>query len=201
MQLTLHSLYFLDCSVPEDKDALGFEVLFSLNEMLSEVFSIMRNLGPHVVDHEWLGEVEFVVREWHCLEVKGHSSAAFDIAELVASSCCVGVSVEESRKWRSVLGEVWVVETCLPLLIEVNDVISLRGEKSSELLVSKDLIEDSNLVDGRLSSLVSNAGSSEEGEESEVQLKEGTLGEHHEAEASVAKEASSPAIVGSSQVA
>ena len=48
-------------SVPDNKDALVSENLFCFDDMLGEVLSIMRNLSPHVVNHEWLSEVVLVV--------------------------------------------------------------------------------------------------------------------------------------------
>ena len=127
-------------SVPHDKDALVSENLLSFDDMLGEVLSIMRNLGPHVVNHEWLGEVVFVVRVWHCLEVKSHHCTTFNITELVATSGCVAISVEEPRNACFILWEEWVVKTALPLLIEINDVVSLWAEQLSELLVLEYLI-------------------------------------------------------------
>ena len=49
------------CSVPNDKDSLASESVLSLDEVLCEVLSVVRDLCPHVVDEEWLSEVKFVV--------------------------------------------------------------------------------------------------------------------------------------------
>lgn len=132
--------------------------------------------------------------------MKSHGCTTLNIAELVASCRCLGVSVEESSHWCSVLWEVWVVETLLPFLVEVHDVVSLWGEESSQLLISENLIKYPYLIHGWFGTLVSNTSSCHQGEEGEVQLPESTLGEHHEAESSVAHEASGPPIVGSVQV-
>lgn len=55
--------------MPEDKDFLGLEGLLRLDEVLGEVFAVMGDLSPHIVDKEWLTEVVFVVRVRHSLEV------------------------------------------------------------------------------------------------------------------------------------
>ena len=132
--------YLGDGSVPDDKDALVSEDLLGLDDVLSEVLSIMRYLGPHVVHHEWLCKVVLVVRVGHCFEVQSHHRSTLDVSKLVATCCCVAVSVEEPRCVRSVLWEVWVVQAALPLLVKVHDVVGLWAEKLSELLVLKHLI-------------------------------------------------------------
>lgn len=48
-------------SVPEDEDSLGLEDIFSLNQMLDGILSVVSDLSPHVVDEERLGEVVFIV--------------------------------------------------------------------------------------------------------------------------------------------
>ena len=115
-------------SVPDDKDALVPENFLCFDDVLGEVLSIMRNLGPHIVNHEWLSEVVLVVRVRHRLEVESHHCTTLDITELVATGGCVAVSVEEPCHVCSVLWEVWVIKATLPLLVEINDMISFWAE-------------------------------------------------------------------------
>jgi hypothetical protein len=62
--------------------------------------------------------------------VKSHGRTALQISELVATSCGVAVSIKESGNWLAVLWEIWVIKTLVPLLIEVNNVISVRSEET-----------------------------------------------------------------------
>mmetsp|Transcript_18193 Transcript_18193/g.21422 ORF Transcript_18193/g.21422 Transcript_18193/m.21422 type:complete len:315 (-) Transcript_18193:21-965(-) len=183
-------------SVPEDEDSLAAEGVFGLDDALGEVLAVVADLGPHVVDEEGLREVEFIVRVRHRLEVQGHGRAALDIADLEAASRRVAVSVEESGNLLAVLREERVVKTLLPLLVEVHDVISLRGEESAQFLVGEELVEDIDLIDGGLAALVSDAGGCDQSGGQEVQLPEGSVGHHHEGEASVGNEGSRPHVVG-----
>lgn len=127
--------------------------------MLCEVFSIMRNLGPHVVDHEWLSKVEFVMRVRHSLEMKCHHGTALHISKLVASNSCIAISIEESCKSCSVFGEVWVIEALLPFLIVVNDMVSFWRKEFSEFFVLEYLIENPDFIHVRFSALVPNSSS------------------------------------------
>ena len=136
----------LVCSVPGDKDSLGFEDVFGLDQVFREVFSIVANFGPHIVDKEWLAEVEFVVRVGHGLEVEGHHRARLNIAEFVATDGCVHVGVEEFGEGLTILGEQRIVEALLPLLIEVNHVVRLYVKQTAQLFVFEDLIENPDLV-------------------------------------------------------
>lgn len=185
------------CSVPEDEDSLGLEGLFSLDEVLNSVFTVVSNLSPEVVYHEWLGEVVFIVREWHGLEVKSHHSTGLNISELVATSSGVAINVEELGEGSSVLGEVCVIAAGVPLLIVVDHVVGLRSEELVKLLVLEDLIEDPNLIDGGLSTSVSYAGESGKSEEEEMDLPDESLVEHKESESSVSNEGAGPSVVGS----
>lgn len=94
--------------------------------------------------------------------MKSHHGTGFDIAELVAAGGSVAVSVEELGNGGAVLGEVWVLAALIPLLIVIEDVIGGGSEKLVKLLVLEDLIEDPDLIDGGLSTLVSDAGSGNE---------------------------------------
>jgi len=186
--------------VPDDEDSLRLEDVLSSDEVLGEVFSVVADFSPHVVDHEGLGEVVLVVGEGHGLEVEGHSSSAFEISELVHAGGGVHVGVEELGHVSSVLGEVGVVEALVPGLVEVDNVVRAGVEEGSELLVSKDLVEDVNFIDSRLSSLVSNSSSEGERSGSEVDFPDKSLRSHHEGEGGVTEEASSPSVVGSAEV-
>jgi len=182
--------------VPENEDALGLEGLLSLDDVLGEVLSVMGNLSPHVVHEEWLTEVEFVVREGHGLEVEGHGGAALDITDLEAAGSGVTVSVEELGDVLAVLGEERVGSAFLPFLVEVHNVVGLWGEKTLELLVGEDLVENVNLIDSGLSTLISDASGSDHGGGDEVEFPERSVREHHEGEASVGDKRLGPHVVG-----
>ena len=184
-------------SVPEDEDFLALEGVFSLVDMLSEVLPVVGDLGPQVVDKEWLSEVIFVIRVRHCFEVESHSCTALNIANLVLARRRVAVRVEELREGLAVLGEERVVTSRLPLLIEVDHVVGLRGEESAQLFAAKDVIKHMDLVDGRLSALVSNPGCSDERSDDEVDLPERCMREHQEGEASVGDQTACPHVVAS----
>ena len=143
--------------MPWDKDALGSKGVLSLHDGLGEDLTVVRDLSVHIVKEEWLSEVVFVVREWHGLEVKGHGGSTVDIAELVHAGGGVAISVEESSSLGSVLWEVSVGSALIPLLIEINNVVGLWAEELSQLLVSEDGIENVDLINSWLGTLVSNS--------------------------------------------
>lgn len=64
-------------------------------------------------------------------------------------------------------------------------------------MIGEDGVQDKDLIDGWFGSLVSDSCKGRHGEETEVDLPEKSLRNHHESEAGVGNEASSPAIVGS----
>jgi hypothetical protein len=186
--------------VPDDEDSLGLEGILSSDEVFGEVFSVLGNFSPHVVNHEGFGEVIFVVGERHSLEVESHGGSALKITELVHTGGSVHVSVEEFSHVSSVLGEVGVIETLIPGLVKVDNVVAFGREVSSELLVSEDLIEDSDLINGGFSTLISNSGSESERGGSKVDFPDKGLRAQHEGECGVSHEASRPSIVRSSEV-
>ena len=143
--------------MPQDEDALSFEDFFCLDDVLREVLSLMLDLSPHVVDHERLREVEFVIRKRHCLEVQGHSGTTLEVTELVSASRRVAVSVEEASDGLAVLREVGVVETLVPFLIVVDDVVGVWREQLAQFLVCKHSVENPDFIHGGLSALVSDA--------------------------------------------
>jgi len=55
--------------VPHHEDTLALENFFCLNDRLGEVFAVVADLSPHVVNVERFGKVVSVVAKWHCLEV------------------------------------------------------------------------------------------------------------------------------------
>ena len=168
----------MDCSVPEDKDFLALQGVLSLVDMLGEILSIVRNLSPQIVDQEWLSEVVFVIGVRHGLEVERHGSTALNVSNLVLASGSVAVSVEELGEGLAVLGEERVIESLFPLLIEVHHVIGLRGEETAKFLVLEDVIKNVNLVNGRLSTLISDPGSSDESGGDEMNFPERGMREH-----------------------
>ncbi len=165
--------------------------------MLNCVLAVVSDLSPHVVDEEGLGEVVFIVGERHGLEVEGHHGTRFDVAELVATGRGVAISVEVLGNGGAVLGEVRVLATGIPLLIVVNNVVGGRGEKLVELLVLEDLVKNPNLVNGGLSTLVSDSSESGHCEEGKVKLPDEGLVEHQEGESSVSNQGAGPAVIDS----
>jgi len=101
-------------SVPDDEDSLGLKDILSSSEVFGEVFSVVADFSPHVVDHEGFGEVVLVVRERHGLEVESHGGSALEITELVSAGGSVHVGVEELGNVSSVLREVGVIKTGVP---------------------------------------------------------------------------------------
>ena len=181
--------------MPGDEDALGLEVLLGFDEVLGEVLAVVRDLSPHVVHHEGLREVVPVVRERHRLEVKSHGGARLDVPDFEVARSGVHVRVEELSEVGAVLGEVGVRETLLPLLIVVDDVVGLRAEELAQTLVLEQLIEDPHLVDGGLSTAVTDASSQSEAEEGEVDLPDEGVREHVAGEGGPANESLGPPVV------
>ena len=174
--------------MPDNEDFLASEGILGLDNVLSEVFTIVGDLSPHIIDKEWLSEVVFVVRVGHGLEVKSHGSAALDITDLEATSCRVRVDVEEASNLLTVLREEWVIQALLPLLVEVHDMVGLRAEQSAKSLIGKKLVKDIDFVNSGLSTLVSYAGSSDKSSGNEMNLPQRSMGKHHEAEAAISEQ-------------
>lgn len=186
--------------MPDDEDSLGLKDIFSFGDVFGEVFSVVADFSPHVVDHEGFGEVVLVVGERHGLEVESHGGSALEITELVSAGSAVSVGVEELGHVSSVLREVGVIKTVVPGLVEVDNVVAAGAEVSSELLIGEDGVEDVDLINGRFISLISDSGGESEGSSSEVNFPDQSLRSHHEGEGRVTKEASGPSVVGSSEV-
>ena len=166
--------------MPENEDSLGLECILRLDEMLNMVLSVVGHLSPEVIHEEGLREVVFIVRERHGLEVQGHHSARLNITELVATGRGVSVGVEELGNGSAILREIWAVSASVPLLIVVKNVVGCRGEKLVELFVLEDLIENPDLINCGLSSLISDSCQCCHGEESEMELPDESLVEHQE---------------------
>ena len=181
--------------MPEDKDSLGLKGLFGLDDVLGKVLAVVRNLSPHVVDEEWLSEVVFVVRVGHRLEVERHGGTGLNITDLEAAGGSVAVSVEELGDVLAVLREQRVGSVGLPLLVEVHHVVSLWGEDAAKFLVGKQLVKNVDLVNLGLSTLISNASSSDEGSGDEVEFPERSVSEHHEGETTVGNKGLGPHVV------
>ena len=168
--------------MPWNKDVLGSESVLSLPDVLGEDLTVVGDLGVHVVNEEWISEMIFVVREWHGLEVKSHGGSTFDIAELVQTSGCAGVSVEEGGSLGSHLWEVWVLSALIELLIVVNDVVGRWAEELCELLVGEDGIEDVNLVNGWLGTLVSDSSGDDHASGNDMEFPDESMWSHEEGE-------------------
>ena len=181
--------------MPDNENTLGFEDLFRLDDLLGEVLSVVLYLCPHIIDHEWLREVVFVVGKRHCLKVQGHRGSALKIAKLVPAGGGVGVGVEEPGNRSTVFREVWAVKTLVPLLIVVNNVVSIWREELAQLFVGENSIENHDLIHNWFTSLISYARQSCHREEGEVELPDQRLVEHQEREASPGDQRTSPSIV------
>lgn len=154
--------------------------------MFSEELAIVGDLSVHVINHERFSEVVFIIGERHSLEVKGHHGSALKISKLISASSGVAINIEELGNWGSVFREIWVFSALVPFLIVVEDVVSLRGEQASEFVILENLIKNPDLINGRLSTLISYSGEGSEGEEGEVELPEHGLTHHKEGEGGVA---------------
>lgn len=165
--------------------------------MFDHVLSVVVDFSPEVIDHEGLSEVVFIVGERHGLKMECHSCSTLEISELVFTSGCVAIGVEELSHGSSVFREVWVFSSVVPFLIVVDNVISLWGEELVDLFVLEDGVQDPNFIDSGFSTSVSDSCSCYECEESEVDFPDECLVEHQEAETGVTNEGSSPAVIGS----
>jgi len=125
--------------------------------VLGPDLSVVLNVGLQVVDKEWLSEFKLGVREWHCLEIEGHSSSRFDITELIETTGSVAIDVEESCHGGVVFWEESTVEARVKLLIKIDDMISFWSEKMIELVVGEDCIKDINFISSWLISSISDS--------------------------------------------
>ena len=94
--------------MPWNEDSLGSQSFLCFEDVLGEHLSVVGNLSVHIVDQEWLGEVVFVVGEWHGSEMKSHSGSAINVSEFVHTCGSVTVSVKELSSLGSVLWEIKV---------------------------------------------------------------------------------------------
>lgn len=102
--------------------------------------------------------------------MKSHGGAGLNISDFVAAGGRVHIGIEETGHWLSVLWEQWIVKTLIELLVIIDNMVGSWSEKSTEFLIGEKSIEESNLIDGWLTSLVSYARESSEGGEGEVDL-------------------------------
>lgn len=183
--------------MPWNKDSLGLEGVLSLHNVLGEYLTLVSNISVHVVDEEWLGKVVLVVGVWHGFEVEGHHGAGLNITKFVHTSGRAGVGIEELGSGGKILWEVWVGSASVEFLIEVNNVISLWGEESLKVFVGEDGIENVDLINGWLSTFISDSSEGGHSEEGEMNFPDEGMWSHQESESRVANEASGPSIVGS----
>ena len=141
--------------MPWDENTFSSESIFSSDDSFGEDVTVVGNFGVHIVDKEWFSEMIFIVREWHCLEVKSHSGSTFDITDFIHTSSGVGISVEELSSSGQVFWEVWVSSTFVPFLIVIDNMESLWVEKFRESFVSKNLIEYINFINCWFSTFIS----------------------------------------------
>ena len=188
-------------SVPWNKDAFCLQSVLSSHNLFGEYVSIMRDNSLHIVDQEWLGEVIFVVRIWHGLEVEGHSGSTLNITEFVHTGCSVSIGVEKLSSLSSVLWEVSVVSTLVPFLIVVNNVISLWREELSKSWVGKNSVENVNFINSWFSTLVSNSGSQTKSSAEEMDFPDESLRSHEESKGSVSEKCACPSVVRSMESA
>ena len=126
--------------MPQYENLLGFQMVLSLNDVLSEILAVMRNFCPHIVDHERFCKVVLVVAERHSLEVKSHHCSAFDVTEFVVACGSVHICVKEFSERSTVFREIWVFSAFFPFLVVVHNVIGLWVENLIQFFVLKNLI-------------------------------------------------------------
>ena len=127
--------------------------------------------------------------------MESHGGSALNITDLVATSGRVAVNIEELGDVLAVLWEERVRSVGLPLLIVVHHVVSLGSEKASQLLVGEESIQNENFIDSGLSTLVSDAGSSQADSGEEVDLPKRSVREHHEAKSTVGDQSLGPGVI------
>jgi len=181
----MRNLHFSSDSVPWDKNTLWFKSIFSFGNMLSEDLTIVSNVSLEVVDEEWLGEIILVVCVWHSFEIEGHWSTWFNISDFVASTSGVGISVEESCGDVLVFWEKWINSSFIPFLIIIDNMIGFRGEKAIQFLISKNGIKKIDLINGWLSTLVSNSSCEGKSSNEEMDFPDESLRGHQETEGGI----------------
>ena len=112
--------------------------------------------------------------------MNSHGSAGLNIANLVVTSCSIHISVKESSHAGTVLREVRVLKSLLPLLIVVNNMISVRSEEGSNLLVLEDGVEEPNFIEMGFHTFITNTGEESHEAADKVNFPERGLREHHE---------------------
>ena len=90
--------------------------------------------------------------------MQSHRCSTLQVTEFVAAGRSVAVRIEEPSNGLAVLREVGVVETLVPLLIVVNNMVRVWREKFAKLLVGENSIEHPDLVHSGFSTFVSDSG-------------------------------------------
>ena len=176
----MRKLQFSSGSVPWDKNTLWSESICSFGNVLSEYLTIVSNVSLEVVDKEWLSEIILVVGVWHSFKVKGHLGTWFNISDFIWAGSGVGVSVEESSGDVLVFWEKSILSSFIPFLIVINNVIGFWGEESIQFLVSEDGIKKIDLINGWLSSLISNSSGKRKSSNEEMDFPYESLRSHQE---------------------
>ena len=88
----------------------------------------------------------------------GHGGTRLNIADLVLAGSGGHVGVKEFSDWGSVLWEVRVVQTALPLLIVVDNVEGLWVEEGGDLLILENGVQEPHFINLWFHTLVTNAG-------------------------------------------
>jgi len=180
--------------MPWNKDLFGLQSVFCLDQVFNMIFSFVSNLRIHIVNKEWLGECVLAVRERHRLEMKSHHSTSLNISELVEPGGRVLVNVEELSDRGVILREVCALFS-IPLLVVIDDMVSLRGKQSLKFIMSKDLIKKPDFIDGWFGTSVSDSGKESTCEECDMNLPNECLVEHEEGEGSITNHCSCPSVV------
>jgi len=181
----MRKLQFSSVSVPWDKNTLCSESIFSSGNVLGEYFTIVSDMSLKVVDKEWLSEVILVVSVWHGFEIKSHWSTWFNISDFVGAGGGVGVSVEEFSGNVIVLWEEWILSSFVPLLIVIDDMVGFWSEESVQFLVGEDGIKEIDLINGWLSTLISNSSGKGKSSNEEMDFPNESLWSHQETESGI----------------
>ena len=181
--------------MPWNENCFGLEGILGSDDMLSPYFTIVWNMCLQVIDQEWLSETIFVVSIWHSSEIKSHCCSRFNITELVHTSCCVCIGVEELGSSGIKLWEEWVFSSWIPFLIVIDDVVSSWCEKFAQTFMCKNGIKNINFIDSWFGTFVSDSSKKSHSWSGEMQFPDGSLRCHQETESSISTKSSGPSVV------